>query len=126
MNDSAIREAVQAYMLAWNETDASLRQKLLTRCWGSEAVYVDPSIRLSGRDALDQHISKVQSGRPGARLEFASGIDVHHNVVRFLWRLVRVDGSFGDTSIDFGEAGPDGRLDKIVGFFGKAPGIGLP
>ena len=39
-----------------------------------------------------------------------SGIDVHHNVVRFLWRLVRADGSCGDISIDFGEVGPDGRL----------------
>ena len=50
-----------------------------------------------------------------------SGIDVHHNVVRFLWRLVRADGTCGDTSIDFGEVGPDGRLVKIVGFFGAPP-----
>ena len=50
-----------------------------------------------------------------------SGIDVHHNVVRFLWRLVRADGTCGDTSIDFGEVGPDGRLVKIVGFFGPPP-----
>ena len=52
-----------------------------------------------------------------------SGIDVHHNVVRFLWRLVRADGSCGDTSIDFGEVGPDGRLVKIVGFFGAPPAL---
>ncbi len=126
MIDSAIREVVQKYMLAWNETDASLRQKILYRCWVNEAVYVDPSIRLSGRDALAQHIAMVQSGRPDALLQFVSGIDVHHNVVRFLWRLVRVDGSFGDTSIDFGEIGPDGQLEKIVGFFGLAPSIELP
>jgi hypothetical protein len=62
-----------------------------------------------------------------------SGIDVHHNVVRFLWRLVRADGTCGDTSIDFGEVGPDGRLVKIVGFFGpplrsrELPGcMGIP
>ena len=63
---------------------------------------------------------QVQASRPGARLEFMSGIDVHHNVVRFLWRLVRADGTCGDTSIDFGEVGPDGRLVRIVGFFGAA------
>ena len=45
-----------------------------------------------------------------------SGIDVHHNVVRFHWRLVRADGTCGDISIDFGEVGADGRLVKIVGF----------
>ena len=66
-------------------------------------------------------IATVLASRPGARLEFMSGIDVHHNVVRFLWRLVRADGTCGDTSIDFGEVGPDGRLVKIVGFFGSTP-----
>ena len=50
-----------------------------------------------------------------------SGIDVHHNVVRVLWRLVRADGSCGDISIDFGEVGPDGRLARIIGFFGAPP-----
>lgn len=52
-----------------------------------------------------------------------SGIDTHHNVLRFLWRLVRADGTAGDTSIDFGETGPDGRLIKIVGFFGPPPQV---
>ncbi|MDH2386048.1 hypothetical protein [Bradyrhizobium sp. CER78] len=46
---------------------------------------------------------------------------MHHNVVRFLWRLVRADGSFGDRSIDFGEVDARGMLTKIVGFFGDAP-----
>ncbi len=80
-----------------------------------------PGVELNGREALAQHIAKTQAGRPGARLEFMSGVDVHHHVLRFLWRLVRADGTFGDTSIDFGELGPDGRLIKIIGFFGAAP-----
>ena len=50
-----------------------------------------------------------------------SGIDAHHTMVRFLWRLVRADGTCGDISIDFGEVGPDGRLVKIAGFFGAPP-----
>jgi hypothetical protein len=32
-----------------------------------------------------------------------SGVDLHHRVGRFLWRLVRTDGRVGETSIDFGE-----------------------
>ena len=78
-------------------------------------------MHLTGRKALADHIGKVRSGRPGARLELMSGIDVHHNVLRFLWRLVRADGTAGDISIDFGEIGADGRLVKMVGFFGPAP-----
>jgi len=116
-------EVVTQYMAAWNEGDAAARQSLLERCWADGGVYVDPNVELAGREALSRHISKIQAGRPGARLEFVSGIDVHHNVLRFLWRLMRADGTYGDTSIDFGEIGPDGRLIRIAGFFGTAPQI---
>jgi hypothetical protein len=78
-------------------------------------------VQLTGQQALAAHITKVQSAKPGARIEFMSGIDVHHNVARFLWRFMRADGSCGDASIDFGEIGADGRLTRIVGFFGSAP-----
>jgi hypothetical protein len=122
---SAAREAilanVLAYVAAWNEPDAAARLKILESCWADDACYVDPNVELKGRTALCDHISKVQAGRPGARIEMMSGVDLHHHVVRFLWRLVRADGSAGDISIDFGEVDTDGRLIKIVGFFGEAP-----
>jgi len=123
MTGSVSLQLVRDYLAAWNEPDAGRRQALLERRWGIDADYVDPTVELSGREALSRHISMVQEKRPGAYLEFVSGVDSHHNVVRFLWRLVRADGSRGDVSIDFGEIGQDGRLSKIVGFFGAAPDI---
>jgi len=121
MDKSAIAKTVTQYMAAWNEPEATARSALLAQCWSDGGIYVDPGVSLAGRDALNAHIAKVQASRPGARLEFMSGIDIHHDVVRFLWRLVRPDGTGGDISIDFGEVGPDGRLLRIVGFFGTAP-----
>ena len=118
MDGNATMKVVTQYMAAWNEREAAARHTLLQQCWSDGGVYLDPNVSLTGREALDGHIATVQASRPGARLEFMSGIDVHHDVVRFLWRLVRADGTCGDTSIDFGEVGPDGRLVKIVGFFG--------
>ena len=121
MDKSAIAKSVTQYMAAWNEPEAAARGAVLEKCWSDGGVYVDPRVSLTGRDALNAHIATVQAGRPGARLEFVSSIDIHHKVVRFLWRLVRPDGTGGDISIDFGEVGPDGRLLRIVGFFGPAP-----
>jgi SnoaL-like domain len=124
MSDAARETAaanVLAYAAAWNEPDPAVRLEILERCWADDAAYVDPTVELRGRPVLCEHISRVQAGRPGARIEMMSGVDLHHDVVRFLWRLVRADGSSGETSIDFGELDGDGRLKKIVGFFGEAP-----
>jgi hypothetical protein len=123
MDGNAITEVVTQYMAAWNEPEAAARQALLEQCWSDCGVYLDPRASQTGRDQLARHIATIQASRPGARLKFMSGIDVHHNVVRFLWRLVRADGSSGDISIDFGEVGADGRLVKIIGFFGAPPAL---
>ena len=124
---SAARETVVDnvldYVAAWNEADAGARLEILEDCWAEDAVYVDPNVELKGRAALSERISTVQAGRPGARIEMMSGIDLHHNVVRFLWRLVHADGSTGDVSIDFGEVDAAGRLTKIAGFFGEPPKV---
>src|SRR5262245_11579318 len=109
------------YVAAWNEADARARLKILGGCWAEDAVYVDPNVELKGPSARSERISTVQASRPGVRIEMMSGVDAHHNVVRFLWRLVRADGSTGDTSIDFGEVDAAGRLTKIAGFFGEPP-----
>lgn len=119
MTDTA--EIVRQYIAAWNETDATARDALLAACWADDGVYVDPNVEIFGRDNLSRRIAEVQAGRPGAYLEFMSGVDSHHKVLRFLWRLVRGDGTRGDTSIDIGEIGPDGRFIKMIGFFGPAP-----
>jgi len=123
MDGKAITDVVTQYMAAWNEPDDAARRALLDQCWGDDGIYLDPRAQLLGRDELARHIAAIQASRPGARLEFMSGIDVHHHVVRFLWRLVRADGSFGDVSIDSGEVGADGRLVRIVGFFGAPPAL---
>ena len=124
MDGNATAKIVTQYMAAWNAREAAARHTLLEQCWSDDGAYIDPNVSLTGREALGGHIARVQASRPGARLAFMSGIDVHHHVARFLWRLVRADGTCGDTSIDFGEVGPDGRLVKIVGFFGAPPPLG--
>jgi hypothetical protein len=123
MDKSAITKTLTQCMAAWNEPDDTARHALLAQCWSDSGVYLDPNVFLAGRDALATKIGEVLASRPGARLEFMSGIDVHHNAVRFLCRLVRADRTCGDISIDFGEIGADGRLVRIVGFFGPAPAL---
>ncbi len=95
MNSGKAAEIAEQYIAAWNETDDARRNALLAQCWADNGVYVDPNVEVTGREALSRRIKEVQDGRPGAYLEFMSGTDAHHNVLRFLWRLVRADGTCG-------------------------------
>jgi hypothetical protein len=50
-----------------------------------------------------------------------SGVDTHHDQVRFGWELAAPNGSVVVSGIDVGGLAPDGRLRRITGFFGELP-----
>jgi hypothetical protein len=43
---------------------------------------------------------------------------MHHEKLRFTWRMLLADGKVLLEGIDFGELSTDGKLHRIVGFFG--------
>jgi hypothetical protein len=45
-------------------------------------------------------------------------VDLHHGRLRFAWKLTDASGRTVVEGIDFCELAPDGRLRRIVGFFG--------
>ena len=49
----------------------------------------------------------------------ASHADVHHGMLRFAWKFVVADGKVQTEGVDFVEIATDGRLKKVVGFFGS-------
>jgi hypothetical protein len=113
-----IDQTVAVYSAAWNEPDIAARRQLLDKSWATDGTYTDPTVHLEGREALVQHISGFLTGLPGARLAPTSRSDHHHGMLRFTWRIVKPDGSTLTEGMDFGELDGDGRIRKIVGFFG--------
>jgi hypothetical protein len=118
-----VDEIVAAYSAAWNEQDGDARRTLLERSWTDDGVYCDPSGRAEGRAALVGHIGGFHAQRPGHRIELASGVDEHDGLLRFGWRMVGPDGAVLLDGMDFGELATDGRLERIVGFFGPFPAV---
>jgi len=113
------RDAViDAYCAAWDEPDAATRERRLAAIWAEGGVYTDPTVDLAGLDALSAHIATVQAKLPGSRLERTTGLDDHHDVARFGWRKVLADGTPLAESLDLVVFDPDGRLRRVVGFFG--------
>ena len=116
-----LAKVLQAYGAAWSEQNESTRSGLLNEAWDEAGTYQDPTADVVGREALSAHIGDLLQKMPGARLSLTSGIDEHHGQLRFTWKLVGADGDLIVEGIDFGEVGEDGRLTKIVGFFGPTP-----
>lgn len=113
--------AVATYCTAWNTTDSAERECLLARVWAPDGAYSDPDTTpTTGRAALSDAITTFQHGHPGVRFR-CSVPQVHHGAMRTAWIAVGPDGKELWHGTDFGELAADGRIRRVVGFFGDAP-----
>jgi len=117
-NGMAPEELIATYCRAWGEPDSVRREQMLTDVWAEEGTYTDPTAHAAGRRALVEHIGKTLARYPGARIVRTSVLDMHHNMLRFTWRMILADGAPLPEGVDFGELSSEGKLRRIVGFFG--------
>jgi hypothetical protein len=113
-----LEQTISTYCDAWGESDPGRRRALLATVWADDGTYTDPTVHLVGVDALVAHITTVLAKRPGAVIERTTAVDGHHAVARFGWRVVLADGRKLPEGIDFVELTDDGKISRIVGFFG--------
>jgi len=112
---------VDTYLAMWNETDPKHRAQLIERAWAGDGRYVDPMLEAEGHAAISEMVAGVQAKFPGHRFRRLSGIDTHHDQLRFAWDLVSPEGAVVVAGLDIGALASDGRLRRITGFFGEAP-----
>ena len=58
---------------------------------------------------------------PGHHFQRTTEVDAHHQVLRYGWRLVSPQGAPVVEGIDVADLDVDGRLSRVVGFFGAHP-----
>ena len=116
-----IDEAVATYCAAWDEPDRGRRRALLEASVTADIAYVDPTVDLTGIARLVDHIDTVSARFPGSRLVLTSAVDLHHGLARFSWRRILADGTARPESLDIVEIAEDGRLSRVIGFFGPLP-----
>ena len=78
-------------------------------------------LEADGHAGLNQMVESVHAQFPGHQFRRLSGVDLHHDRVRFAWDLVAPDGAVTVAGVDIGELAADGRLRSITGFFGEPP-----
>lgn len=116
MEPSAIETLISKYVGAWSEPDAAARQQLLEAIWSPGGTYTDPLTHAASRAELDAVIEQFLQSNPGAQFSINGKIDAHHQHIRFYWVLHMSNGRELN-GMDYGELAPDGKLQKIVGFF---------
>jgi hypothetical protein len=117
-SDDPLDALIDTYCAAWREPDPERRRAMLAGVWADDATYTDPTVQLTGLRELVDHIGTVLARRPGARVVRTTEVDRHHHVARFGWRVIEADGSERPESLDLVELSPDGRLARVIGFFG--------
>ena len=114
-------EVIATYGEAWNVDDEAERRKLLEASWADDGEYCDPTGRADGRDALVAMISGARSQFGNFQIEQTTGVDTHNDWARFGWRMDAEDGTTMIEGFDAVQFADDGRIRRIVGFFGPFP-----
>ncbi len=118
LDGSAWERLIARYCDAWNEPDPVRRRDVLGRVWEETGTYTDPNVHLSGREALVDYIGVVLERYPGSRITGTSRVDAHHGLARFAWRRILADGTPLPEGLDVAEVTSDGKLSRMIGFFG--------
>jgi hypothetical protein len=116
MQDTAT--LVDTYFEMWRTTDAARRAELVAQAFTEDGRHVDQHADASGHADLTEMIAGVHAGFPGFRMARTSGVDRFGDQLRFAWELNAADGTPIVAGLDVAELGPDGRLQRVTGFWG--------
>lgn len=119
---TAALDLVCRYLGTWNEDDVDARRTAIATVWAEEGRYVDPLAAAAGHEEISALIGTVRQQVPGHVFRLLDGVDAHHNLARFCWELVPVDGGRAIAEgFDVAVIDDDGRLENVLGFLDKAP-----
>lgn len=114
---------VDTHLRAYCEPDPAKRADLLASVWAPTGTLIDPPFDGAGLDAIAGMVDVVLTHYAGHTFRRSTAIDAHHTFGRYGWELVGPDGAVAVSGTDIVEIGDDGRLSRIVGFFGPLAAV---
>ena len=123
MNTTRVEEVLQAYAAIWSEANAVRREALMAKSLAHDAEVVGPGYHFKGYQAISAEVERFLTRDPGSRAVLASGFLMHHNLVRFAVAMVSAEGRVVAEGEDIVEFGTDGRIVKVLTFWGALPPV---
>jgi len=121
MNPPSVEAVLRAYVEVWCEPDSARRAELLDLCWSDESEVIGPGYRFKGRKAVLDEVARFLREQPGFRPVLTSGFDTHGRWVRFAFVMLNPQDEIVDEGWDFVELATDGRIARVISFWGKLP-----
>ena len=118
METSIIEDAIDAYVVMFNEADDAVRAEQARAVWADDGRLTDPLVDAVGPAHIAAAIGALRAQMPGHSLARTTVVDSHHTHARFGWTVNAPDGSVAVAGIDAVTFAPDGRIETAVGFFG--------
>lgn len=113
-----IETIVDAHLHAYCDPDPAARMAAIGRIWNPQGRLVDPPLEGAGHQGLSDQAATLLTQFPGHRFERTTGVDHHHEFARYGWALRNPQGDTVLEGVDFLALDVDGRILKVVGFFG--------
>ena len=116
--ERTLAATVDTHLAAYCEPDPARRGTLIATVWSQDGAIFDPPFEGAGHDGIAAMTDTVLAHFPGHTFRRTSDVDAHHTFARYSWALVGPDGATAVTGTDVVEVDDDGRLTRIIGFFG--------
>lgn len=114
---------VDAHLAAFSAPDAATRRQLIETAWAPTGHFADPLFAATGHDEIDALAASVPGLYPDHVFTRTSAIDLHHDHARYAFAFTAPDGTVVIDGVEVAQVGEDGRLVRVIGFFGPVPPI---
>jgi len=117
-NTTTIVDTIDMHLQAYAMADANRRDELVAAAWNADGELLDPPLEGRGRAEISALADVVLTHYAGHRFVRTTAVDAHHGFARYGWNLTAPDGTVAVSGIDVAQFDDDGKLLRIVGFFG--------
>ena len=118
LDTATLTQTIDTYLDAYGEADKARRDELIAQVWSADGRLLDPPLDGQGHAAISELTNVVHTHFPGHTFRRTTAVDSHHDVARYGWELVGPDGAVAVAGLDVAEFGTDGKIVRVLGFFG--------
>jgi hypothetical protein len=112
---------IDDYVATWNEPDSGARLTMIERIWTEDGCYVDRGAEAHGHAQINAAIDRVHRTFPDRIYGRTGDVYNFRDRSRFEWAIIDPRGRPTFGGIAYAKFADDGRLRRIIGFFGPIP-----